>query len=113
MKFKTSNTIQAIEHFLPQRKSFHVSAFKGTKIKLLWQTEKINELMQIWNQTYGLSLNPGKKRNVTIRCQNEYFAPYKENPDLFSLVKQTFEEDLDWLDPLFGYEDQFLKDLQQ
>ena len=36
-----------IEHCFPQRRSFFASAFEGTKVKLLWQTEKINELIQV------------------------------------------------------------------
>ena len=96
-----------IEHFLPQKKSFYVSAYEGTKIKILWQTEKINELLDLWNQAFDINLDIKQKRNKQIRDNALYYYYYIKHPTLLGLVKEVFKEDLDWLNPIFNYEERF------
>ncbi|MBT4870366.1 MAG: methyltransferase domain-containing protein [Candidatus Diapherotrites archaeon] len=102
-----------ISHFYPQKKTFKRNAFNNTQIDLLWQTEKLEEFLGIWNKAYDLNINIKQRRNVGTVDQNEYYKYYEKYPQLFTLVKKVFKEDLEWLNPIFNYEKDFKKTLKQ
>ena len=110
-EIKAGHYNSLIEHFYPQKKSFLKSAFAGTKISTLWQTERIQDLIEIWQDAFKVKLDVQRRLNSKIRDRNRYHQYYESYPELFELVKTVFKEDLDWLNRIFDYEGKFLQAL--
>jgi hypothetical protein len=77
------------------------------KLKLVWQTEKLDELLTL---VYG--------KTKCFNKQNEYdtyLTSYIENPGLFELVSIIFKRDIDILSNLFNYDykEEFIRELRQ
>ena len=96
-----------IRHFYPQREFFDYNYYQGFKVSLVWQTEKIEDLLRSWNRIFDWGLNAKTRKNVNIKNENKYIDYYIRYPELFDLVKDAFKIDLDWLNPSFDYESKF------
>jgi|GEM_PF-2840041 len=110
-QYAMGNRDWLVAHFMIQKEAYKRLSPHLKKIDILWEMDYISDILNILSISKGKNIDINIKINVNIHDDDVYVRYYKENPELFDLVKNTFKEDLDWLLPHFKFEEDFKKRL--